>query len=521
MRRLACLLVLVLTLGSLATADVRLASPFTDHMVLQRDQSIAVWGRADPGEAVAVTLAPTSGAGERREATTRADRRGHWRAALEALPTGGSLRLTVVGKNTVTCDDVLMGDVWIGSGQSNMQWPVSRSRDAQKEIAAADLPRIRLFAVQRATSGTPLDRVTGHWSVCTPETVRDFSAVAFFFGRELHRELEVPIGLIHSSWGGTPAEAWTRRERLAKNPKLRGTIARWDEVLARFPAAMKRYEKKLGAWKKRAAAAKAAGKKRPSPPRKPAGPGHSHAPAGLWNAMIAPLTPLAIRGVIWYQGESNASRAQEYRTLFPAMISDWRKQWKRGDFPFLFVQLANFRARRPQPADSDWAELREAQAAALQLPATGMATAIDIGEAKDIHPRNKQEVGRRLALQARAIAYGDKLVAGGPRFHSMRRANGELVLRFDQAPDGLAVRGDKLLGFQVAGKDRRWVWAEAIVDDKEQNVVRLRADEVRKPRHARYAWADNPAATLENREGLPAEPFRTDDWPRAEAKKRR
>jgi sialate O-acetylesterase len=197
------------------------------------------------------------------------------------------------------------------------------------------------------------------------------------------------------------------------------------------------------------------------------------------------------------------------------MVTDWRARWRRGDFPFLFVQLANFRSRRPEPAESDWAELREAQARALALPATGMAVAIDIGEANDIHPRNKQEVGRRLALQARAVAYGERLVAGGPRFHSMRRRGGELLIRFDHAPSGLSVRGDELLGFQVAGKDRRWVWAEARIDPDRPNVVRVGSPAVPKPRHARYAWADNPAATLRNREGLPAEPFRTDDWPRA------
>jgi sialate O-acetylesterase len=292
-------------------------------------------------------------------------------------------------------------------------------------------------------------------------------------------------------------------------------VVRWGEVLARHPAERRKFEERLAAWKERAAAAKSAGNRPPRRPRPPRGPGHPHAPGSLWNAMIAPLTPLAIRGVIWYQGEANARRAEEYRILFPTMIADWRKQWRRGDFPFLFVQLANFRARKPEPADSDWAELREAQTMAFALPAVGMATAIDIGEADDIHPRNKQEVGRRLALQARAIAYGEKLVASGPRFRSMIRGGKELWIKFDGCPTGLAVRGDKLLGFQVAGRHRRWVWADAKLDPKRPGEVKVWSEAVRRPKHVRYAWADNPAATLENREGLPAEPFRTDDWPRA------
>ncbi|UCF14994.1 MAG: hypothetical protein JSW59_16420, partial [Phycisphaerales bacterium] len=349
------------------------------------------------------------------------------------------------------------------------------------------------------------------WSLCSPESVPGFSAVGYFFGRELHKELNVPIGLVHTSWGGTPAEAWTRREVLEAHDQFEPILARQADIIARYPQAYREYEQKLEEWNKAAEKAKADGEKPPRKPGAPRGPDHPHSPAGLYNGMISPLVPYGIQGAIWYQGESNAGRAYQYRRLFPAMIKNWRKDWRQGNFPFLFVQLANFRATKEEPDESNWAELREAQSMTLSLPNTGMATIIDIGDANDIHPRNKQDVGKRLALWALAETYKKNLVYSGPIYESMKVESGKIRLSFDHVGSGLVARGgEALTGFAIAGADRKFVWADARIDG---NTVVVGSDDVDKPVAVRYAWADNPVCNLYNKENLPASPFRTDDWP--------
>jgi len=403
---------------------------------------------------------------------------------------------------------VLVGEVWIGSGQSNMVWMLRNSNDADKEILAADYPEIRLFKVKLETAAAPKEDVEGEWMVCSPETAADFSAVGYFFARHLHQQTGKPFGLIQSAWGGTPAQAWTPRESLDRDPALHRFVDEWAGVERAYPREIVRYQARIGRWEREAAAARRAGKdpgRRPQPPR---GPGHHHAPAVLYNAMIAPLVPFPVRGFLWYQGENNANQAQGaiYERLFKTMIEDWRERWAMGPLPFLFVQLANY-GRVPE--SSEWPELRESQTAALGLRNTGMAVTIDVGAPTDIHPRNKQDVGTRLALAARAIAYGDdQLVYSGPIFRQMTTENGNLRLWFDHVGSGLRLR-DGAKGFQVAGPDGVFHAAEAVLDG---DTVVVSSSHVEKPIAARYAWQADPAASLFNLEGLPASPFRTDDW---------
>jgi sialate O-acetylesterase len=418
--------------------------------------------------------------------------------------------MTLTGKNSITIKNILVGEVWVGSGQSNMQMSVQSSNNAEQEIAEANYPKIRLFYVKREVADKPQSDCEGSWVECSPETVPGFSAVAYFFGRYLYKELDVPVGMIHTSWGGTPAEAWTRREVLEKMPVCAPILKRYADAVARYPQAMEEHKQKLAEWKEAAAKAKAEGKNPPRRPREPFGPGNPYAPVGLYNAMIAPLIPYRIAGAIWYQGESNAGRAYQYRTLFPAMIKNWRDDWGLGEFPFLFVQLANFMKTKPEPGDSAWAELREAQLMTLSLPNTGMAVIIDIGEADNIHPKNKQDVGKRLALWALANTYGKELVYSGPIYKSMKVDGSSIVLSFDHVGGGLVAKGEELKGFAIAGADKKFVWADAKIDG---DTVVVSSDKVSEPAAVRYAWADNPVCNLYNKAELPASPFRTDDWP--------
>ena len=367
-----------LLLAASAFADVRLARIFSDHAVLQRGKPVPVWGTAEPGERVTVEF-------RGQKISTVARDNGEWRVTLKPMPAGGPFQMTVRGNNPVVLNDVLVGEVWVASGQSNMEWPVALSNNAEQEIAEANNPQIRLFIVPKAVSDGPLkDLSSGAWQACTPETVRNFSAVGYFFARELQRALKVPVGVIETAWGGTPAESWTSKPTLMAHPSLRYLLENWRRAEAIYPQAMENYHKQLAEWERAAAQARAEGKpepKKPDPPRDPRS--NPWKPSGLFNAMIAPIVPYAIQGAIWYQGESNAGRAYEYRTLFPALIQDWRDAWAQGDFPFLFVQLANFMPAKPEPGESAWAELREAQLMTLSLPNTGMAVAIDIGDAND------------------------------------------------------------------------------------------------------------------------------------------
>jgi sialate O-acetylesterase len=424
---------------------------------------------------------------------------------------GGPYEIGIKGNNTITLKNILIGEVWVCSGQSNMQWSVRQAANPEQEIAAAGYPKIRLFTVTRKVADKPQSDCEGSWITCSPETVPSFSAVGYFFGQELHQQLDVPVGLIHTSWGGTPAEAWTRRGVLESEPDCIPILQRFDEAMAKYPEAKKKYDESMIEWKEAVKKAKAEGKNQPRRPRPPFGPGNPHSPAGLYNAMIAPLIPYGIRGAIWYQGESNASRAYQYRKLFPAMITNWRQDWGQGKFPFLFVQLANFMAVDSEPVDSAWAELREAQLMTLALPKTGMAVIIDIGEAKDIHPKNKQDVGKRLALWALAKTYRKKMVYSGPIYKSMKTEGNQITLDFEHVGGGLvAGGGEPLKGFAVAGEDQKFVWADAKI---EGDTVVISNDGVSEPIAVRYGWANNPVCNLYNEEGLPASPFRTDDWP--------
>lgn len=480
--RLAALLI-ALVVSAPPRAELKLHTLFTDGMVLQRDIPCPVWGTADAGAEVAVEIA-----GQKKSAKAGAD--GKWTVKLDPLPAGGPHELKV---GAVTVKDVLVGEVWVCSGQSNMEWSVNASANPAEEKAAAKHPKLRLYTVPKKQADAPVSDVPSSWKVCSPETVGGFSAVAYFFGREL-LSLDVPVGLIHTSWGGTAAELWTKKEILAGNPELKGMVEG-------FPDRQKKWEADMEKFKEAAEKAKAEGKPAPRAPGKPM------APSCLYNGMIAPLLPYGIRGAIWYQGESNASRAKQYETLFPAMIKNWRDDWGQGEFPFGFVQLANFMARKPEPAESQWAELRDAQTKTLALPNTGMAVIIDIGDEKDIHPKNKQDVGKRLAAWAQARVYKKPVVYSGPIYDALKVEGTSARVSFKHAGGGLVAKGEGLKGFSIAGEDKKFVWADAKIDG---DSVVVSSPKVEKPVAVRYAWADNPDCNLYNKEGFPASPFRTD-----------
>jgi len=499
-----------------ALAEVKLPALFGDNMVLQREAKVPIWGTAEPGEQVTVTLAEQRG-------TATADSAGRWKLEIGPLKAGGPFEITVAGRNTLTLHNVAVGEVWICSGQSNMEMAVGNSPrawggvlNAEQEIAAANYPMIRHFTVKKAVAGQPQHDTQGQWVAASPQTAGEFTAVGFFFARELHKALGVPIGLIHTSWGGTPAEAWTSAGALAAEPELAPIGMDWEQKLADYPKSLEKYRNQLDEWHQASLKAETDGKLAPPPPQFPSDPySSSWRAAGLYNGMIAPLVPYGIRGAIWYQGESNADRAYQYRKLFPVMIQDWRRAWGQGDFPFLFVQLAGF--VQDWSPKTTWAELREAQLMTLSLPKTGMAVAADIGDPYDIHPKNKQEVGRRLALAAQAIAYGKDVVYSGPIYESKTVEGNTIRLRFKHVTGGLTAKGGKpLKGFEVASEDRKFVPAQANI---EGNTVVVRSDKVPRPVAVRYAWADYPACSLYNGTGLPASPFRTDDWPGVTADK--
>ncbi len=488
--------------GATASAAVKPNALFTDNMVLQQGKKVPVWGTADAGEAVTVRIQ------QQQAATTAKD--GKWIVWLKPMKAGGPFELTIQGQNTITLENVMVGEVWVCSGQSNMAMALSGCAGAAQAIASAKNPMIRLFTVERATARTPQSKFTAKhpWTMAGPNTVHGFSGVAYFFGRELQAGLKVPVGLIHTSWGGTPAEAWTDSQTIESNPKLKGIIPRWNRYIKEeYPKRLKAHQVKMEKWKKAAAAAKQAGTKVPRKPRAPRGPDGPHRPSSLYNAMIHPLLPYAIQGAIWYQGESNAGRAYEYRTLFPAMITCWRRAWGQGDFAFLTVQLAPFVGRLTDPI---WPELREAQLLASQtLPNAGLAVITDVGDRTDIHPKRKAPVGARLALAARAIAYGEKIVYSGPEYTDMKVQGNQIVLSFKHVGAGLMAKSGQPKGFTIAGVDRKFVAASAeIRGDK----VSVSSPNVSEPVAVRFGWENFPVVDLWNKEGLPATPFRTDDF---------
>jgi sialate O-acetylesterase len=638
---------------------MRLHSLLTDHAVLQADEQIIICGWAEPDEAIAVTFA-------NNQVITKADINGKWGVELPALPAGGNYELVVTGKNdAITVSDIVMGDVWVCSGQSNMEWPVNLSDNAEEEVAAANYPLIRHNFIPHVPSIELTEYVDSPWKVCTSEVVGDFTAVGYYFGREVHLKTGRPIGLINSSWGGTVAETWVSHEGLDSVPGLKhftkfievslenrpeleakykdltkdwtnamtrpnpeniGYAAGWAKLdhptddwcsmilprtwqsagcnfngvlwfrkIIELPAEWEDRELTLhigacdktddtyfnnvrvgglsssdnpGNWCKpriykipaelvKSGSAVIAVRvfsgfysggmigpnaemiihpaddhnqsftlsgpwefniennmgltEPPALPALPFGDNMQNCPTMLYNGMIYPLLPLPIKGAIWYQGESNAGRSYEYRTLFPALIVDWRNQWKKDDLPFNFVELANFQPKSDEPGDSDWAELREAQRMALKLVNTGLASAVDIGEAMDIHPRNKQEVGRRLALNAFATTYGYDIVPMGPIFSSALQEVDKIRVFFEYKGSGLVAKDGELTGFEIAGEDKKFVWAEAYI---ENNTVVVKSPIVTRPVAVRYGWANNPIISLYNAQGLPASPFRTDNWGR-------
>ncbi len=642
MRKLLCSITLIVIATSLF-ADVRLPQIFGDNMVLQRDKPIVIWGWADPGERISVQL-------EKQTKKIRAGKDGKWKVSLEPMQAGGPFQLLVKGENAITLSNILVGEVWICSGQSNMEWRVQNSNNPEAEIANGNYPRIRHIKVPNTISAEPLDDIREtEWMICSPETVGQFTAVGYFFARELQKELNVPIGLINTSWGGTHVETWTSREAFEESGEFRDMISsmprlNMDSIRRKNEEAVRVKIEKLqgpvknsrqagerwkefsfddsswpkmelpGLWERkalgnidgvvwfrktislnadqaRAAATLGLGavddadetyvnglmvgatndhsKKRSY--AIPAGVlkegknviavrvedtgggggfygepadlqityGQQREPlAGAWsfkvesllkmnadispnafptllyNAMINPLIPYTIRGALWYQGESNAGRAFQYRKAFPLMINDWRKRWGQGDFPFYFVQLATFNANNGNSnAGSSWAELREAQAQTLSLPNTGMAVTTDIGDPKDIHPRNKQDVGHRLAVLALRDIFQKDIVAGGPVYAGMKKDGRKIIVNFSNTGSGLKVN-DKygyLKGFEIAGADKKFYYAQAHLEGN--NVVVYHKD-VRDPVAVRFGWSDDATdCNLFNNEGFPASPFRTDDWP--------
>jgi sialate O-acetylesterase len=478
--------VLVLAFASNAYADVQLPGIISDHMLLQRDVPARIFGKAQPGEAVTVTF-------RGQTAQTVTDPNGRWEVWLKPLTLGPAADMTIAGMNTVTITDVLVGDVWIGSGQSNMQWAVRQADNADAEIAAAKFPQIRLFYVPRKPSAVPVEDVDARWVVCSPETIADFSAVLYYFGRQMHQDLKVPMGLIHSSWGGTPIASWISGPSLVVNTRLEPFLTYWQNVILQYPVSASRYEQTLKKWE-------ASGSQGPRPGA-PMGPGHAHEPTSLYNGMMAPLVKYTIKGALWYQGETEAGRAQGhiYGDAMMTLVQDWRRAFGQGDFPFYWVQLANFGNANK---NGHWMRVQEGQVKATALRHTGVAVITDIGNPTNIHPTNKQDVGRRLAMLAQNKG-------ASPLYRQFTREGSAIRVWFDNAGKTLKTRGDApVIGFQIAGGDGKYVAATAQI---EGTTVLVSSPDVPNPQSVRYAWDYNPDANLINALGLPASLFRTDE----------
>ncbi len=504
LKSVALIFSLIVCLAVSALAAVKPHALFSDGCVLQQGMPVPVWGWADDGEKITVEFQ-----GQKVTATTSG---GKWMVTLKELKAGGPFEMKLSGSNTVTIKNILVGEVWLCSGQSNMQWAMTQTANAKEDIAAANHPKIRLFSVPRVPQDAPIADVKGDWKECSPESVASFSAVGYFFGRALHLARQgVPVGLINSSVGGTVSEAWTSPTVVGNDARFAGVRERYAKALEAFPEANAKWEAAMEKYRKDAADAKAAGKPAPTAPGRPMGPGNVNRPSGLYNGMIAPLVPFALRGAIWYQGESNANRAFEYRSIFPGMIENWRKDWG-SDFTFLFVQLAPY----APPAAYTYAELREAQLMTLKLPKTGMAVITDVGEEKDIHPKKKQPVGERLALAARAVAYGEKIEYSGPVYSAMKVKGSSIELSFNHVGGGLIAKDGKLTGFTIAGADQKFVPAEAEIKG---NKIIVSSSSVAQPVAVRFGWENWPVLNLWNKAGLPATPFRTDDFPMVTAPK--
>jgi sialate O-acetylesterase len=491
-------------------AEVRLPKLWTDHAIIQRDRPIHVWGWADIGERVTATLHSANG-GADETASATADPLGHWSVYLAPRPTGGgAYTLTVTGTNTIAVSDLLMGDVWLASGQSNMELPLlgfpgsAVLKNGPEEIKAANHPEIRLLHEPKRFSYFPMQDQDATWQICTPETAATFSAVAYFFAREIQHDQKVPIGLVEADWGGTPAESWISLDTLGSDAALMPVFA------ARAAEMDKQADAEVvkARYAREDAAAKAAGRTPEEHPWQP--PVEAWAASSLYNGMIAPVTPLAIRGAIWYQGESNSGleRAPLYHRLFSSMIGDWRRQFAQGDFPFLFVQISSYLSS----PEEDWGTLRDAQRRTLSAAQTAMAVTLDVGDRDNVHPADKQTVGHRLALAARAVSYGEDVHHSGPLFRQVATDDAGMRVYFTGADGKLAVRGGTLEGFELAGADHHFVMATAKIDP-DGTTVRVESPQVAAPKYVRYAWPNAPDATLMDSAGLPASTFTSEAVP--------
>lgn len=490
---------MLLSLSS-AMATITLAPLFQDHAILQRDQPIPIWGRATPGEKITASFRD-----QQVSATT--DHDGRWIVYLEPLSAAiEPADLTITGETTLIVHDILIGEVWLATGQSNMTRPLSSLPDAETMLATVNNPFVRHINIALTTADTPADSVeTSGWLPATPENAGKFSAVAWFFSAELQRKLGVPVGIIHSSWGGSSIEAWMDQRTLQSTSAWPAIKQRWDNLVQTLPTIQAEYD----TWQKADEAAKVSGQKNSLPrPVIPLGPGTQRQPTALFNGMLSPLQPYAIRGNIWYQGEANWDRPTEYAELFPAMIQAWRAQWGLDDFPFYFVQLPNYTDARDSTGKG-WASIREAQTAALQLPHTGMAVTIDCGDASDLHPQNKPTVGQRLARIAEAKTYGITGDWSGPVFSKAVPEGANMRVTFDHADSGLISDRHPPRSLEIAGADRNFHAATASI---EGNTLVVHSPDVPAPVAVRYAWSSAPRANLFNGAGLPVAPFRSDDW---------
>jgi sialate O-acetylesterase len=486
------LISLLMMLIAPGDANVKLPALISDNMMLQRDIPVPIWGRAAPGERIKVAIG-------KQTASAVAGKDGRWQVRLKPMKAGGPLDMVVTGKNKLEVRNILVGEVWLCAGQSNMVMMVKQCDNAAQEIAdAKNYPEIRHYKVDLKASPWPLNDTVGKWEVCSPRTVGKFTATGYFFARDIHDTLKAPVGIILSAWGGSNMESFVRLDVLKAHPESAAYFKHWEQRKAAFPA-------ELAAAQKAAAEAKAAGK--PAPKMRTL-EGHQARPSSIYNAMISPLIPFGMRGVLWAGGKANRSRALEYRVLMPAMIQDWRKSWGLGDCPFFICQMANWVSKDP---NEHWEELRESMLKTTDLKNAGMVVTIDIGDPNNVHPKNKQEVSRRLALQAKANVYGMDVVCNGPIYTSMTVEGNAIRLHFKSIGGGLAARvGGSLKGFVIAGADRKFVPAGGTIDG---DTILVRSENVRSPIAVRYAWEMNPDCNLMNKAGLPASPFRTDAWP--------
>lgn len=493
---------------------------FASHMVFQRDMSVNVWGKAKPGATVSITFVS-------QKIDTRTDSQGRWQAQLSAMSANTQPQILTVtsDKKILKYEDILVGEVWLCSGQSNMEWPMRRLAHAKQVMDAATDPMIRLAGVARNFAQEPQSDTKVVWLVNSPKNVANFTAVGYYFGKYLREKLNVPIGLIRAAWGGTPAEAWTSQHIIDTNPNLKSVKDLWQWQIKQYPKRLARYEaENIKVTEKREQwlidhpeKTQKDAKQKFRRSRKPYLPDKSpFAPSVLYNGMIHPLAPFTMRGIIWYQGESNAGRPDEYRHLLPALIGNWRALWGQGNLPFGIVQLANFRSvtdHTKAPVRTSWPYLRDAQRHTHNIiPNTGLVTIIDIGEANSIHPLNKADVGKRLCLWALHDVYQKEIACSGPVYHDHHIKNSKVMITFDHVGDGLKVTNDQpLTEFFIAAKDKQWHWAKAKITGP--NTIEVFSENVSLPVAVRYAWSNNPAnPNLTNTSGLPASPFRTDDW---------